>query len=90
MLRLHEPTAAEPPLEIPYYIMADPAFEAAEKQDDQSDTVVATTTEESSEEEEVRKPPMGNYEKLSDFMGSTPTMSIFRRFTSESVLPKSS
>lgn len=26
------------------------------------------------------KVPMGNYQKLSEFMATTPTMSIFRRF----------
>ncbi|KAL9084655.1 MAG: hypothetical protein Q9159_005136 [Coniocarpon cinnabarinum] len=49
---------------------------------DESSSEVENIESVSESGEKVR---MGNYQKLSDFMGTSPTMSMFRRFTSLNV-----
>ena len=50
--------------------------------EDSSDPGVGAIEEGS---EATKKAPMGNYQKLADFMGNSPTVSIYRRFTSLNV-----
>ena len=52
----------------------------AEERVESTDSTDPTLVSESAEGVDAEKVPMGDYHKFSKFMGSWPTMSIFRRF----------